>query len=262
MVDGRLSVGAGANANNFAMMVVQLTVITVTFFLIPQNKNVPLLALLPTVGIGIYLLLLSGSRTGLLACVLTIGFLLLIIGQMQGKGVSYFVVLLCAMAVALVIMSIITSGDNYLAQRFSIEDIKQYGGSGRLTSIKIALNHVIPEHFLFGVGPSTLSEIEAYQAYVLGAASCHNILISMLTQIGILGTIPHFYLIFRVLIKCYSSMKKEPVFAVPFALIFASLINGIGEIVYLERFFWCVMSIAVIMLNNMRCQNGVMYENK
>lgn len=260
-VDGRLSVGIeGSNANNFAMMIVQLTTYIVAFLLINNRRRFwELIAALTTFAVGAYLLLMSGSRTALIACVAAITVTLLYSGRIQKKSLRYFIILILSSILFLIVINYVTSGDTYLAQRFTVRDVMSSGGAGRMHSIMAALQHVIPNNILFGVGPSTMSETAALNQYGIGLKSCHNIVLSMLVQIGVVGAIVMFTFILSLYSECFKKMKQSALFIVPIASFTAALINGIGEIVYLERFFWCILSFVVILLNNSE-HDGVSYE--
>lgn len=253
-VDGRLSVGYSSNANNFAMMVVQLCVILIAYLLSERIKvtflNIVLLLLFFSV--GFYLILLSGSRTALVALMVAMVSLFFYYNfKRQGRlMVKNFVLTIIVIILFIFIFNLVSTGDNYLAKRFTLENVITYGGSGRFKSLKIAFTQVIPQHFLFGVGPSISAEIHALQEYEAGVASSHNILISMMTQVGIVGVILYSILIGRIFITSVKYAKCNKEFIVPVFMLLVAIINGIGEVVYLERFFWCVLLILVIMLNN------------
>lgn len=257
-VDGRLSVGISSNANNFAMMVVQVSTLIVAYLYMirihNKSKLPTLILIMLVVADSFYLIFKSGSRTSLIAWTLTITILFLHkkVHVKKNWVLKKYVCLILLLVGTLVSIGFLTTKNSEIGKRFTLESIKETGGSGRIGIIKTTFSEILPRYLFLGVGPSTSAEIAAVKSYYSDGNSNHNLLISMVTQVGILGTIAYMFFFFRIILDSMRASRNNDLIFVLMAIVIAAFINGIGEVIFDERFFWTALSMLAIFLKKDR----------
>lgn len=253
LVGGRITITEDVNNNNFAMMTSQLGMLSLSLFFLNRKRKQNYIYLGLAL-MALFLTILSGSRTSLIAMFVT-SFILLLLGDKR-KGYKKAFVIALVLLLSYCMLDWAMSNYSELGERLNIGAIIHSGGSGRLDVIKLEIKEIIPKHWLFGIGPSTIYETVAIRSYDSRlASSSHNIVIAMLTQFGVFGLIVHWIFYYKIISKlkeAYISCrlyKKENVVLVPLTLLIAALVNGIGENIFAERFFWVILSICIIFFN-------------
>ncbi len=253
LVGGRITITEDVNNNNFAMMTSQLGMLSLSLFFLNRKRKQNYIYLGLAL-MALFLTILSGSRTSLIAMFVT-SFILLLLGDKR-KGYKKVFVIALVLLLSYCMLDWAMSNYSELGERLNIAAIIHSGGSGRLDVIKLEIKEIIPKHWLFGIGPSTIYETAAIRSYDARlASSSHNIVIAMLTQFGVFGLIVHWIFYYKIISKlkeAYISCrlyKRENVVLVPLTLLITALVNGIGENIFAERFFWVILSICIIFFN-------------
>lgn len=226
------------NGNNFAMMCAQLGAVFIAFFILQKNISFKLISLMFLV-ISIVIIFLSGSRSSLIGLLTTI----IVLPLISSEGLSLKKIFLVAIIVApiYVLYNYAMESDLYLLRRFTYESVTISGGSGRSELIAQILTEVLPNYFLFGVG------IGGANIMAAGIAKpCHNIIIDPLSQLGIVGFVLYWSMIIPILITSFRRIKMDKIILLPLALFVVALINGIGETVFYEKFFWNSISLCLV----------------
>ena len=136
-----------------------------------------------------------------------------------------------------------------LAYRFTLDSVISSGGTGRWERIVAELKYVIPRNLFFGVGPSSINETIALEGLIPFPGSSHNILISMLTQIGLMGSAGYISFVYGILKKLIKNCESISLSCIPICLIMTGIFTGIGEVVYHERFFWSALALGILCIS-------------
>lgn len=244
-ISGRMTLSENLNNNSFSIIVAQLTAFLFGYILYTKNKSFKLIAVVLGFA-NLYLILLSGSRSAFIATIIGVLFTILVMKHKNKEQLNG--ILLVGFLVIIGFFVFIKVMDQYpvLAYRFNLDNIISSGGTGRWDRIVAEVKYVIPYNLFFGVGPTSLNEAIALQGYLLHPGSSHNILISMITQIGFVGGISYIIFVGDILRKLINRIASKKLLSIPLCLILTGIINGIGEVVYHERFFWSALALGVL----------------
>lgn len=249
--NGRLSLNEDLNENRFAMMYSQLSAFLIGFTFLISSKKIKFI-MLSLSGIGIYLVILSGSRSAFLGILLgTVASIMLLL--IKDKKRRRILILLPVIGfVGYVFFDWIISSNELLSYRFNIDQVASSGGTRRLPRIITELKYVIPNNIMFGVGLSANNEFIETAKYMSDPGSSHNIIISMLAQMGIFGFLAYMSFYFKIIKELIHSLKMNVRFIIPIILILTAMFNGIGEVIYNDRLFWSALSLGGLCINTMK----------
>lgn len=246
-IGGRTTIGT-LSPNRFSVIVVQLFAILVATCSSSRKRRLTYLVALPACA---YMVLLSGSRTGLI-CIVGV---VLIAGILSNVGNNSSIIKWVATAFILAIAAILLhqyiQSVPELAARFDFSEVAEDGGTGRMDRIQVAFNYIIPNHLLLGVGPFENEQLALFPFFpVAGAASAHNIFVSMLINLGLLGVVAYALVYGRLFVLSYKEFKHKRLLLLPLLLLLVTVCNGIGEVVYYEKYFWVSTAVAFVLLNS------------
>jgi hypothetical protein len=126
-----------------------------------------------------------------------------------------------------------------LEDKLNIFRLVESGGAGRMAIIEAELKYIIPNHLMFGVGIGTASEIEALSPYFnYRVFSATNIVFSMLTQIGLVGSLAFWQYFFRTFLRIINARNLMPLILIPGLMFIVAISQGIAENIFYERFLW------------------------
>ncbi len=250
-VDNRLTVSEELNVNGFAMTISQISIFLFTYGLLSKNFYVKRICFTTYIA-GCIVLLFTGTRSSTIAIVCSSAFVYFLASKRKGKAQKIRHVLLFTVIVLVlaVIFNAILSSNEFLKQRFTISNLISSGGSGRLPSLMIEFTEIIPDNLWLGVGPSAFAEVDAVYQYGRLHFSSHNIIGSMLTQLGLLGSIPLIILCVNIVKRLGVGLRSDVKYLIPLALVLTCLINGIGEQIFNSRMYWFALSFSVLILNS------------
>ena len=122
-----------------------------------------------------------------------------------------------------------------------------WGGTSERTGIwRILIEHSIKAHPLVGTGYGTA--IAVLQANGDDHSGAHNILIAILSDLGLIGL-----LLFGIpLVRLISHLqwRTNPAALLPLGMIVTALVTGVGENIYTERFLWYAAGLALWLMNS------------
>jgi len=247
----RFNLDGSANADNLAMMIEQTGALCIGYALFGKNTIMRIISGVCVFG-AVALVLLTGSRTALIALLVAILLCFLVKIKSKDKGAGFinaFIFIFLGVATYLFV-SFVSGIDNPLLDRFSAEDVIETGGAGRMDLIKILLTQIFPDHFLFGSGMGNGNMRVLGRSYGLEHVA-HNVIIDPLTQMGIIGFGLFFFLVFLPLIRKYLYLlkNKEPNCIIVLALVTAVVFNGIGEVMFDEKMFWNDFALLALAYN-------------
>ena len=116
--------------------------------------------------------------------------------------------------------------------------------AGRTGIWQILIDHSIKPHPLTGSGFG--SAVSVLQANGDGHSGAHNILIAILSDLGLIGLLLFGIPLLRLL--CRLLRRKDPAVLLPLGMIVTALVAGIGEDIYTERFLWYAAGLALWLL--------------
>lgn len=239
------------NSNRIAMMCNQTGTFLFAVFLLSKGFITKVLSILGFIA-AILEIIILGTRSALIALILTsiIGIYLY---QKANNNVSKKTIRLIFVSLIFIggfIIYYLSMIDSPLMERFSVEAIVESKGTNRLNLIEIIMTKIFPDYPLFGVGIGSENIYEAGKPFGLERPG-HNIIIDPLSQLGIVGFSLFLFLIIPLFVKSLKATldsKIKYLITPAFLLFLTSVINGVGEIVFYERFFWNDMALCAYCL--------------
>lgn len=239
---------AGMNPNRLSIMAIQTFAMAFASALVLKRR----LALVLVLPVSLMIVLMSGSRTGLVTfvAVMIIAYFALVKKPSKRRGFRALVLLIGLAAIFFSVLQIVGKSAIF-SERFDYSQVIEDGGTGRLDRIVVALQYIVPDNWLIGVGPYQNEQIALSRYFGdLSWSSSHNIIISMLTGLGVLGVAAYLLLIVKLFRRIASSFVQDSNVLIPLLLLAAALVNGVGEIIYYEPFFFIEIAIALMFLPN------------
>lgn len=120
------------------------------------------------------------------------------------------------------------------------------GSAGRSEIWQILIDHAIKPHPLTGSGFG--SAISILQANGDGHNGAHNLLIGLLSDLGLIGLLLFGIPLVRLLSRLLR--RKDPAALLPLGMIVTALVTGVGENIYTERFLWYAAGLALWLLSS------------
>ena len=243
----RLSVSEDSSINRLATMISQLIAILFTGFLIPGKNKLIKIILFSTILIGLILIIFTGTRSALIAIIVSIVIITLYFFKIHTKKVIIYLPLIILLGYLFI--NQFQELDIHVLKRFTVEEVQDDGGSGRIGVWKALVPKTFEDGLFFGFGFGAENVYDLAKQYGF-RFSAHNLLIDMFIQMGLTGLIL-FFTYFFILAKKLLKSIDNPYILVPVMILLTGLINGIGETVFLEKFFWNGIALAWLYLNNL-----------
>lgn len=191
-----------------------------------------------------YLILISGSRGGLIAIVSGAVAYLITYGDKKNKHIIRKLILLTI--AGFVIISMIDYLPEYLRLRFTIDNVVEDGGSGRTQLWKQAIDLFSNANVfrqLFGFGTASVRWCFAHYGYY-EVNVVHNMFLETLTELGVIGLCLYSTAIFSF-IKVAFKLKDK--FA--FAVIFSMLVMSLSTSIYTFKPYFNIMLFILVLQN-------------
>lgn len=118
--------------------------------------------------------------------------------------------------------------------------------AGRTGIWQILIDHSIKPYPLTGSGFG--STISVLQANGDGHNGAHNLLVALLSDLGLIGLLLFGIPLVRLLSRLLR--RKDPAALLPLGMIVTALVTGVGENIYTERFLWYAAGLALWLLNS------------
>jgi len=241
----RLSIG-GLNPNSMGIIFVQIGTYLFAYSLV-FNKNKGLM--LTLVILSFAMVILTGSRAAFAAMSLGIIITYSIFLKNSGVNIVRIVKIVILSSISVFVLMYVVSIDENLASRLSIEALRDSQGAGRAVMIDTLIYQIIPENIWFGVGLGSVNEVMHLLNYHNSAFASHNLFISLLAQVGVIGFIIYFLFFTKITVFAIRKLSENNVLLIPLAIFFTSIIQGFGEIVFLERWFWNSFGLILFISN-------------
>lgn len=242
----RLTTGENVNENRFAMMLAQLTAITFSGFFIFTRKKLHQTIILSIIILSYFMLVLNGSRSAIIG--ITVAILVIFFYLLKKQTRKFIIPFILLLIIGYFFINQIQLLDIPLIERFTIEKVKESGGTGRFEIWRKLVPVTLENSALFGYGLGGENSYALAYRNGLGHAA-HNFLIDMFIQTGLVGAIL-FFSFFIYLGKKLKNSLSSPVVILPVMILLTALFNGIGEVIYLEKLFWNGIALGFLYINN------------
>jgi len=247
LMSDRFNLEGDANSNNLAMMIEQIGTMCFAYIMFGKHPILRIVSILGVLG-AIALIVLTGSRSALLAMMAAMA-LCVIVSVRKSKHAKFLGVIIIVGLMTIVgyfFVTFLSGIDNPILERFSIQDVRESGGAGREACMKIILTKIFPEHFLFGSGMGNANMMALGKSYGLSHPS-HNFIVDPLSQMGVIVYLLYLSFLLPIFKKTIILLKKGNFdYLIPVALLVAVVVNGIGEVMFYEKMFWCDLALVVI----------------
>lgn len=248
IISDRVTLTDELNANTFAIMTSQLAAFLFGYALYTKNKLEKIVSII-LVTLTVFLVLVSGSRTNFIALIMGILTTVFIFKNIKNEKLKGILLIAILSIIANFIFTKVVQQFPALSYRFTLDSVISSGGTGRWERIVAELKYVIPQNLFFGVGPVSINETIALEGLISFPGSSHNILISMLTQIGLVGSVGYILFVYGILKKLIKNCESISLSCIPICLIMTGIFTGIGEVVYHERFFWSALALGILCIS-------------
>jgi len=242
----RLSVSEDSSINRLATMLAQLIALVFSGLFISAKSKLTNIIFVSIMLFGLSMIVLTGTRSALIAIIVSIVIITFYYLKKYTMRIAIYLPLI--IVIGYLFASQIQQLDTSLLERFTVDKIQDDGGSGRLQNWKILVPKTIEDGLFFGFGFG--AENSYYVANLNGLRySAHNFLIDMFIQMGLTGVIlflTYFYSLAKKLVKSIDN----PHMLVPVMILLTGLVNGVGETVFMEKFFWNGVALGWLYLNN------------
>jgi len=242
----RLSVSEGSSINRLATMFAQLIAIVFAGLFISGKSKLTNIIFVSIMLLGLSMIVLTGTRSALIAIIVSIVIITFYYLKKFTMRIAIYLPLIFLLGYLFV--NQIEQLDSSLLERFTVDKLQDDGGSGRLNNWKTLVPKTIEDGLFFGFGFG--AENSYYIANLNGLRySAHNFLIDMFIQMGLTGLIlflTYFYSLAKKLVKSIDN----PHILVPVMILLTGVLNGVGETVFLEKFFWNGIALGWLYLNN------------
>lgn len=233
---------AGVNSNRMAIMLEQCGAMCIACFMYYKNYIVKVF-LLACVFACIFVIIATGSRTGLISLLAAIAFSIIIIGGVNKRKIV--IPFLCLLVFAYFLVVYLSSVNSPVLERFTFSSVEETGGSGRQEGSYIIMTKFFPDHFFFGSGIGGANMLYYSRQYGFDSL-CHNIVYDPLSQLGILIYCLFLSFLIPAYKRIYRFVIANPSVSVFGGLIVAITINGIGETIFFEKYFWNDLALCLL----------------
>ena len=248
LVDGsRMTIAHEVNSNQLAMgLAIAMALLASDLLIFGKHKVLNIVLML----VNCIALFLTGSRTGLIAGIAAI-FLLFIVATNE-KGKRYKAILFSVLGATIFIFVYSYLQENFplLMERFTVENVEETGGTGRLDVWKAYFEHYFSKYWLIGIGFS--SENMYYAALSINGEGhgAHNLVVEIISKTGLVGVVLYgvcFLKYFKTAFKC---VRENRFILCSIAIVFSILVNGIGENTLTVRFLWFGIGLGYLLSNS------------
>lgn len=243
----RMTILENLNPNAMAIMCAQMGIYLFASSLVLKNKKRIMITLSV---LNIIMVILTGSRSSLFALFLGIMVTYIIFLKVNRVNISKIFKVFIFSLTSIMLFNYILSLNPYLASRMSLESIIETQGAGRGLVIEKLLYEVIPKNLWFGIGLGTENEVVHLSQFFYNPYPSHNFFISMLAQVGLIGLILYGIFLIKILLLGLKNARLDNTLLIPIAMILTGFLNGIGETIFIERWFWNSFALVIFITSN------------
>lgn len=245
----RISIDAEVNPNQLAMGLAVVIVILYCYFVTEGFKHKGRNLLL--IGITCIGIFLTGSRSGLLAGLLSIILMFIFLYKGDKKKIRQVIIIaFFGAALLILVYSILQAKFPELMSRFTIESVISSGGTNRIAIWTAYFKNYFPTYWFFGVGfdPSNMYyAVESVNGVGHGA---HNAIVEILSKSGVFGLMVYTTFFITYLKKLVKNYKINNAQLFSLGIVITSIINGIGEDIMTGRLLWFGVGLGFLLMND------------
>ena len=247
LVEGsRMTIGEDVNSNQLAKGLAIVMSLLVCDLLLSKKHLLLNIVLIVANLVAVFL---SGSRTALIAAIISVFFLCILNTQDKRSRGKAFLWLTLSVALLIIIYNTLQKAFPVLMERFTTDSIEESGGTGRIDIWKNYFIHFFPKYWFIGMGFNHQNLFYGLKGLNIQAHGAHNLLIEILSISGVVGLALYticFVRFFRTALKNLQANRTQ---LLPIAIVITTLVNGIGENALLERFMWFGIGLGYMLLS-------------
>lgn len=247
-VSRRASISENVNENRFAMMLAQMSVICFSFISAKKSRSLQQLLAITASLLAILLMVVSGSRSSLFASIVVLALILAyrfrqVLPVILGLGIPTVVI------VTIYKFNVSDYVGAALLERYTLDGLQNSGGSQvRFKVWTSLLPFVANNQPFFGLGFGANNVVEAGAKFGVNKPA-HNIILDLFLQLGLLG-LTLFTSFFVLLAKEIRRNRDYILLIVPVTLVAVTLLNGVGESIFMERMLWNNVGLVYLFINH------------
>lgn len=248
-VGNRLVIDESTNANVMGMALAQISAYFFGILMLSKNKTLKYLYLF-IIGVNIINLFLTGSRSATLGCIVS-SIIIIFIKMFRKDNISkkIYALMFVAFLIVGVYVGVSKLGGDII-QRFTLSSVLESGGTGRTLIWNALISYVIPNNLWFGVGLGGENVYISIAPYVPIAHGTHNILLTIIAQVGIVGSIMYITFFVKSTKTIIKNYIKFEYLIIPLAMILTAFINGMGEDIFDERYLWFTIGLGLMFMHS------------
>lgn len=242
---GRYTLTADVNPNTFGMACAQLAIVLCDR-LMSSTTRIKKRIYIFYVLLACLMILLSGSRSSLVALAFTVALILLIKGWRERKVGKYVFIGLFASMVLIILFTVFLDANTLGidTSRMSVKAVIESGGTNRVYLWTKVLEYVRENCFWFGYGPGHPTSAQVILPLVhRNYSHTHNTLIEAYGELGIIGLIVFVYVLYSSLQCIVKKSKFNSRYYLLFGMLIGVLANGIGESYFVAAPLWLAVGV-------------------
>ncbi len=250
LYEGRLTFsGIMEEDPNYLCMYFSFGLVFAIETLLTSSKYIKKVVSVLEIVLYLYVVLLTGSRGGLLAILFCFGSYILVYQKKNNIAIlKRGMVILVGLSALYALLSIISP---ILSDRFTINNVIESGGTGRVDIWKSGVDLYTKSSLfrqIFGYGTATVAHAFHAQGYLLEAVM-HNIYLEQLVELGIVGFIYYTFMIFLFALHAYKSNDKYA-----FSIMIGFIVMSLSTSLYAFKPYINIM-LYIILCENV-CENS------
>lgn len=259
--NGSFALVEGLNNNNLGMALAQIGAFLISICLVTKTKGLQIIIVFSFVAVDALVIFWCGSRTALFALFCGIIASIFLDMYINEKSLKKGLLYICMSVIGYILINVIVNSNDVLATRFTLQSIKETGGTGRSEIWECVINEIILKHPIFGVGFGSGNIELILNNNGIQHSGTHNLILDMMAQMGIVPSIILLIAFLVLLLRMLLKIRCNAYLAAPFLMLVVAFFNGLGENVFTERFVWIDIGIAVWLLFCSYEKNEVITEN-
>lgn len=210
--------------------------------------------------VSLFLIFLTGSRNALLAFIIAAVICLIYWLKLNSRRLLPSILLIAVILVAIYyIYNGLMDAFPKLMDRFTVDNVIDSGGTGRTDIWRAYFRTLFGDYWLFGLGFDPNNLYHAVQDVNGIGHGAHNHIVDIIASTGIVG----FILFMGMHVMAYKislkTIRQDATALIPFAMLTATLLLGIGENVLRGRSLWFSTALVIIFYRLNREEDKIIY---
>lgn len=246
---GRITFLYEMNQNQTAIKLAQVFVILSVCVFFEKNNKLRLFLMVVELSSILILLFLTGSRTSLLASIVTIIFVLVLVDRSRWNRIKLLAIGIISLGGFVLVYVWLLSIFPEILNRFSIQSVFDTGGSGRMAIWNFYFKELFPQTFLIGIGFDSKNFVFEIGATTGRGTGAHNLVIEILTRTGVVGLLVYGSIFWAFIRMSLKARSKNYFIIVPLSMFILMMLIGVGENTLTTKFLWLSIGLGYWMNN-------------